>query len=147
MNVIIPTIISSAFTLIAALLGFWSSYLIQKRGQKQILIDSILGKRVTTYSEALGLIYDIEQNQTKADELDGIDERWKKWYKSNAAFLPPSVNDTIFGAMTWARLVSVDLHNQDVDRETFRGFKERLQEAKTQLMGLKDIGWLPKDLE
>jgi hypothetical protein len=147
MNGVISTIISSAFTLLAALLGFWSSYLIQKRGQKQILIDSILGKRLTTYSEALSFIYDVEQNRTKADELDRIYERWKKWYQSNAASLPPSVNDTIFGAMFWAVLISEDLHNRSVDRETPRGFTDRLQEAKTQIMNLKDIGWLPKDLK
>ena len=147
MNGVTSTIISSAFTLIAALLGFWSSYLIQKRGQKQTLIDSILGKRMTTYSEALGFIYEAEQNQSEADKLDQIFERWKKWYPSNAAYLPPSVNDPLFGAMTWTVLVSIDLHNRQVDSKTFRDFKGRLQEAKTQLMSLRDIGWLPKDLE
>ena len=51
------------------------------------------------YGEALEFIYEVEQNQTKADELERILEKWKKWYPSNAIYLPPSVNDALFGAL------------------------------------------------
>jgi hypothetical protein len=147
MNGVVLALITSLSTISAAALGFWSSYLIQRKSQKQKLIDSILGKRMSTYSEALNFVYQIEQNQAKADALDKIVDGWKKWYPSNAAYLPPSVNAAFFGAMIWAVPVSVDLHNAQVNIKTTSRFIEFVQDAKTKLLGLEDIGWLPEDLK
>ena len=64
----------------------------------------------------------------------------------NAIYLPPMVNDALFDAMGYTRLISIDLHNQDSNRETWNNFRERLQTAKMKLMNLEDIGWLSEDL-
>ena len=139
-------IIGSITALVSALLGFWVSFLIEKKRRKQSRIDAILEKRMKVYGEGLEFIYEVEQNKTKSEELERILEKWKKWYPSNAIYLPPSVNDALFGAMHWTLPVIIDLHNRESDRETIRVFKENLQQAKIQLMNLKDISWLPADL-
>ncbi len=99
------------------------------------------------YGEGLEFIYEVEQHQTDADELERIIERWKKWYPKNYIVLPPSVNDALYGAMHWIFPVMVDLHNRQSNRETMNIFREHLQKAKTQLMNQKDMGWLHNDLK
>jgi hypothetical protein len=49
--------------------------------------------------------------------------------------------------MIWAVPVSVDLHNAQVNIKTTSRFIEFVQDAKTKLLGLEDIGWLPEDLK
>jgi len=147
MNGITSAIIASVSTISAAAIGFWSAYFIQRKSRKQTLIDSILEKRMSIYSEALDLIYDTEQNRTKPEELDRIADRWRKWFPSNAAYLPPSVNDAVFAVITSSAMVSVDLHNRETDSVTIRHFKDVLQDAKMKLMNRKDICWLPEDLK
>ena len=142
------SIISNVITLAAALLGFWSSSLIQKQRRKQSLVDLILGKRMTAYSEGLGFVYDVEQNQTNDKELERIYHEWKRWYPSHAVYLPPAVNDSFFEAMTWIVPVYIDLHNDKrVNDKTFGILKENLKTSKRLLMDLKDVGWLPEDLK
>ena len=140
-------IIGSITALVSAILGFLASFILEKNRRKQSRIDAILEKRMKVYGEGLEFIYEIEQNQIKSEELERIRENWKKWYPSNAVYLPPSVNDALFGAMTQAALVMIDLYNKESNKETFEEFKEHLQQAKTQLMNLKDINWLPKGLK
>jgi hypothetical protein len=49
--------------------------------------------------------------------------------------------------MHWTVPVTIDLVNEGkVNQETWKKFREELQNAKTALMNLKDIGWLPEDL-
>jgi hypothetical protein len=140
-------IIGSITTLVSALLGFWAAFLTEKKRQKQSRIDEIFEKRMKVYGEGLEFIYEVEASRTKPEEIERIIERWKKWYPSNAIYLPPSVNDALFGAMQWTLPVIIDLQYSERDGETIRAFEENLQQAKTQLMNLKDIGWLPKDLK
>jgi len=141
------SIIGSVISLVSVLLGYWLAFLREKNRKTQSRIDAILEKRMKVYGESLEFIYEIEQNQTKAEELERIIERWKKWYPSNATYLPPSVNDALFGAVNWTVLVMVDLYNKQSNRETLKVFKENIQQVKTELMNLKDISWLPKDLK
>jgi len=106
-----------------------------------------LEKRLNTYSEGLEFVYEVEKNQTNADALQQILRRWEKWYPLNVVYLPTQVNDDLFGAMHWTNPVIIDLHNDgEVNPETWKIFKDELQKAKTSLMNLKDIGWLPEDL-
>ena len=143
----LSTIIHSIIVLISALFGFWTSYFIQKLRQKQTRVDIIFERRMKVYGEALGFIYEVEQHQTDADELERIIERWKKWYPTNVLYLPPEVNDAFFGAMYWTIPVIVDLKNKQTNEKTWRLFRERLHDAKTKLMSLSDIGWLPEALK
>jgi len=147
MNNGIYNIINSVVVLIAAIIGFLASLHQQKWGRKQSRKDSLLDKRMKVYGEGLEFVYEVEQNQTNAEELERIRQEWKKWYPSNAVYLPPSVNDPLFEAMNWTVLIIIDLHNRDKNMETWKEFKEKLRKAKTFLMDLKDIGWLPKDLK
>jgi len=103
-------------------------------------------KREPIYAQGLEFVYDVEKNQTNEEELDRILERWADWFPLNAIYLPPTVNDALHGAMHWAAAISMDLHNQQSDRETGRIFREKHQTAKKFLMESKDIGWLPEDL-
>jgi hypothetical protein len=52
-----------------------------------------------------------EKNQTNADVLQQILGRWEKWYPLHVVYLPPLVNDDLFGAMHWTNSVIIDLHN------------------------------------
>jgi len=115
--------------------------------QTQLRINTFLEKRLRTYSEGLEFVYDVEQYQRNARGLESVQKRWSKWHPSNCLYLPPSVRDALHGAMNFTTAIIVDLGNQDNDRETWQTFKGKLQEAKTQLMNLSDVGWLPKDLE
>jgi len=103
-------------------------------------------KREPVYAQGLEFVYDVEKNQTNAQELEHILKRWAGWYPLNAIYLPPTVNDALYGAMHWTLPIAVDLHNRDVDRKTWKIFRENLQNAKKVLMESKDIGWLPEDL-
>lgn len=103
-------------------------------------------KREPIYAQGLEFVYDVEKNQTNAQELERILKRWAGWYPSNAIYLPPTVNDALYGAMHWTLPMAVDLHNRDVNKETWNIFRENLQNAKNALMESKDIGWLPEDL-
>lgn len=143
----ILNIINSVIVLAATLIGFWASFLQQKSRQKQSRTDALLEKRLKVYGEGLEFVYEIEQNRTNEEELERIIERWKKWYPSNAIYLPPSVNDALFGAIHWTTPIIVDLHNNASNQETIDKFNEKLQNAKTSLMNLKEIGWLPEDLK
>lgn len=158
MNDQIYNIINSSIVLIAAIIGFLASFFREKWRQKQNRkddewkqkqqrINKLLEKRMKVYGEGLEFIYEVEQHQTDADELERIIERWKKWYPKNSIVLPPSVNDALYGAMHWTFPVMVDLHNRQSNRETMNIFREHLQKAKTQLMSQKDIGWLHNDLK
>jgi len=148
MNNQISNIINSAIVLIATIVGFLGSFFQQKWKQKQVRTDAFLDKRMNVCGDGLEFVYEVEHNQTNEEKLERIIERWKKWYPSNAVYLPPLVNDAIFSVMNWVVLVIIDLHNDGkVDKETWKKFKEELQRAKTFLMNLKEIGWLPKDLK
>lgn len=142
-SVIINTIVAG----LLVLAGYGISFLQQKWTQKQTMKNALLKDRLKVYGKGLGFIYEVEQSQTNAEELERINKRFKKWFPSNVVYLPPSVNDAFFKAMNWTVLIIVDLHNKDENEETWKEFKEKLQKAKTSLMDLKDIGWLPKDLK
>ena len=104
-------------------------------------------KREPIYAQGLEFIYEGEKHQTNEEELKGILERWAEWFPLNAIYLPPSVNDALFGAMHWTNAVRNNLSNNESNEKIFRNFKEKLQKAKKDLMELKDIGWLPEDLK
>lgn len=150
-------LITSAIGLIGALLGYGASFLEQRWRLKQtraadewkhrqLRIDTLLEPRRRVYSEGLQLVYDIEQNQSNAQFIAEILDRWRTWLPKNAIYLPPSTIGALFSAMTWARLIQIDLSNRDRDRETWTTFKKELQKAKELLMNQADIGWLPQDL-
>jgi len=103
-------------------------------------------KREPIYAEGLEFVYDVEKNQTDAEALERILERWSEWFPLNAIYLPPNVNNALHGAMHWTLPIKIDLHNKAGDRKTWEIFRENLQAAKTMLMESKDIGWLPEDL-
>ena len=147
MNGLIYIIISSAIVLISALFGFWSSFFQQKWRLKQARIDNFLEKRLNLYGEGLKFIYEVEQNQSAFEKLELIIEDWKKWYPSNVVYLPPSINDVLFSAMSLTQARAINLHNKEKDTESWKEFKEGIQKAKIQLMDLEDIGWLPKGLK
>ncbi len=139
-----------ANTIVAGLLvlaGYGISFLQQKWKQKQVRTDTFLEKRMKVYGEGLEFVYEVEMNRTKDEELGRILERWKKWYPSNVVSLPPSVNNALFGAMHWTIPIIIDLHNKTGNKETWDKFNEELQNAKTSLMNLMEIGWLPEDLQ
>ncbi len=119
----------------------------EKWKQTQLRINIFLEKRFKTYSEALEFVYDVEQHQHDVEELEAIQKKWSKWHPSNCLYLPPSVRDALNGAMIFTTAIIVDLGNQDNDKETWKMFKEKLQEAKIQLMNLSDVGWLPEELK
>lgn len=104
-------------------------------------------RREPIYAQGLEFVYDVEKNQADAQELERILKRWMKWFPLNTIYLPPVVNDALYGAMHWTLPIAVDLHNKNVDRETVKIFRENLQNAKKALMESKDIGWLPEDLK
>jgi len=79
-------------------------------------------KREPIYAKGLEFVYDVEKNQTNAEELDRILKRWAKWFPLNAIYLPPAANNALYGAMYWTVPVTIELMNS------------------------KDIGWLPDDL-
>jgi len=141
--VIINTIVAG----LLVLAGYGISFLQQKWRQKQTRKDLLLDKRMKVYGEGLEFVYEVEMNRTKEEELERILERWKKWYPSNVVYLPPSVNNALFGAMHWTVSIIIDLHNKAGNKETWDKFNEELQNAKTSLMNLKEIGWLPEDLK
>jgi len=118
----------------------------EKWKEKQQRVNMFLEKRLTAYSEGLEFVYQVEKSQTNADVLQLILDRWEKWYPLNVVYLPPVVNNDLFGAMGRTAVIRIDLNNRDKDRETWRIFKEKLQAAKESLMNLRDIGWLPNDL-
>ncbi len=115
--------------------------------QTQLRINTFLEKRWKTYSEGLEFVYEAEQHQHDAEELEAVQKKWSKWHPSNCLYLPPSVRDAFFAAMNMTAPIIVDLRNQDRDREIWRTFKEDLQNAKTRLMNLNDVGWLPEELK
>jgi len=49
--------------------------------------------------------------------------------------------------MRWTVPIIIDPHNKAGNKETWDKFNEELQNAKTSLMNLKEIGWLPEDLK
>ena len=151
MNLLISSIINLAIVLIPVLFGYWLSSLHEKRRLKQVRIDKFIDKflepRLKLYGEGLKFIYEVEMNQTKEKELESILERWKKWYPSNVVYLPPSINNVLFNAMSLTQVRAINLHNKEKDPESWKEFKEEIQKAKIQLMDIKDIGWLPKDLK
>ena len=114
--------------------------------EAQQRINMFLEKRLGTYSEGLDLVYRVEMNQTSADVLDQIFDKWKEWYPLHVVYLPPAVNDDLFKAMNSVSLIRVDLGHVNRNQKTWDMFNERLQAAKTSLMNLKDIGWLPEGL-
>ncbi len=121
----------------------------EKWKQTQLRINTFLEKRFKTYSEGLEFVCDVEGSQDNAEGLKAVQKRWSNWHPSNCLYLPLSVRDTLFEAMEFTTAIIVDLGRPDGDRnrETWEKFKGKLQEAKTQLMNLSDVGWLPKDLE
>ena len=119
----------------------------EKWKQTQLRINTFLEKRWKTYSEALTFIHDVEGNQRNAERLKAVQKKWSKWHPSNCLYLPFSVRDTLFEAMKFTTAIIVDLGNQDNDRETWTKFKGKLQEVKTALTNLKEVGWLPSELE
>jgi len=118
----------------------------EKWKERQQRINMFLEKRLNAYSEALEFVYQVEMNQTDAATLGEILKRWEKWYPLSVVYLPPEVNNALFGAMGQTRLIEIDLSNSDRNRETWEAFKEQLQAAKKTMMNLKDIGWLPEGL-
>lgn len=121
----------------------------EKWKQTQLRINTFLEKRLRTYSEDLEFVYDVEGNQHNAEGLKAVQKKWSKWHPSNCLYLPRSVREALNEAMKFTTAIIVDLGRPDGDRnrETWETFKGKLQEAKTQLMNLSDVGWLPKDLE
>lgn len=141
--VIINTIVAG----LLVLAGYGLSFLQQKWRQKQTRKDSLLDKRMKVYGEGLGFIYKVGMSQTNAEELERINQRFIKWYPSNVVYLPPSVNEALLGAMNWTVPIIHDLNCNINDEKTWEKFEGYLREAKTSLVNLKDIGWLPKDLK
>lgn len=143
------TIIGSAFTFLQQIWTRWQDRKDEKWKQTQLRINTFLEKRFKTYSEGLEFVYDVEGSQDNAEGLKAVQKKWSKWHPSNCLYLPFSVRDTLFEAMKFTTAIIVDLGRPDGDRnrETWEKFKGKLQEAKTQLMNLSDVGWLPKDLE
>jgi hypothetical protein len=130
-----------------ALLAHWVAFARLKWKLRQDRKTAWAKKREPIYAEGLGIVYDVEKNQTNVKELDRILKKWADWFPSNAIYLPPTVNDALYGAMHWTVPVTIDLVNEGkVNQETWQKFKEELQKAKTMLMESKDIGWLPEDL-
>lgn len=122
----------------------------EKWKQKQLRINTFLEKRWKTYSEALTFIYDVEGNQHNKGELEETKKKWSKWHPSNCLYLPDSVRDALFEAMKFTEAIIVDLGTpvgERVGRGTWEAFGEKLKEAKTALMNLSEVGWLPPDLE
>lgn len=151
MNGSIFNIIYSAIVLISVLFGSWLSFSQEKRRLKQVRIDKFIDKflepRLKLYGEGLKFIYEVEQNQNAFEKLELIIEDWKKWYPSNVVYLPPSINNVLYSAMSLTQVRAINLHNKEKDTESWKEFKEEIQKAKIQLMDKKDIGWLPKDLK
>ena len=147
MNGLISIIINFAIVLISVLFGSWLSSLQEKRRLKQARIDKFLEPRLKLYGEGLKLIYEVEQNQNAFEKLELIIEDWKKWYPSNVVYLPPSINNVLYNAMSLTQVRAINLHNKEKDTESWKEFKEGIQKAKIQLMDLEDIGWLPKGLK
>jgi len=146
-NGLISIIINFAIVLISVLFGSWLSSLQEKRRLKQARIDKFLEPRLKLYGEGLKLIYEVEQNQNAFEKLELIIEDWKKWYPSNVVYLPPSINNVLYNAMSLTQVRAINLHNKEKDTESWKEFKEGIQKAKIQLMDLEDIGWLPKGLK
>lgn len=132
---------------IGGVAGGLLTFLRMKWKLKQDRKTAWANKREPIYAQGLQFIYNVEKNQTNADELDRILKKWADWFPLNAIYLPPAINDALHGAMHWTFPVSIDLHNEGkVERETWKKFREKLQSAKMALMNSKDIGWLPEDL-
>jgi len=146
-NGLISIIINFAIVLISVLFGSWLSSLQEKRRLKQARIDKFLEPRLKLYGEGLKFIYEVEQNQNAFEKLELIIEDWKKWYPSNVVYLPPSINNVLYNAMSLTQVRAINLYNKEKDTESWKEFKEGIQKAKIQLMDLEDIGWLPKGLK
>jgi len=121
----------------------------EKWKQKQLRINTFLEKRWKTYSEALTFIYDAEGSQKNKGELAAIKKEWSKWHPSHCLYLPLSVRDALNEAMKFIPAITVELGRPtgERDRETLEKFKRKLQEVKTALTNLKEVGWLPPELE
>jgi len=133
---------------IGGVLGSLLTYLSMRWQLKQDRKTELAKKRAQIYSEGLNFVYNIEKNQSNAEELENILERWSNWYPSNSIYLPPLVNEVLFSAIFLARPVSNNLHNEGkVDPITWKKLKEELKNVKSTLMDSKDIGWLPDDLK
>lgn len=115
--------------------------------ETQQRIDTFLEKRLAAYSAGLDFVYRVELNQTSSDVLDQILDNWKAWYPLHVVYLPPSINDDLFKAMSSVSVIRVDLGQRDRSHTNWEMFKKRLQAAKENLMNLKDIGWLPEGLK
>ena len=131
---------------VGGLLGSLITFQRMKWKLKQDRKTAWAKKREPIYAEGLEFVYDVEKNQTDAEALERILERWSEWFPLNAIYLPPNVNNALHGAMHWTLPIVIDLHNKAGDRKTWEIFKEELQAAKMMLMESKDIGWLPEDL-
>ena len=147
MNSPIFMIINTFVGGLLVLAGYWISFLQQKWKQKQIRVDVLIEKRMKVYGECLGFIYDVERHQTDTDELNRIYEKWAKWYPINVLYLPQAINHAFLGVMNWIVPIIRALKSNINDSETWETFKCNLKEAKTQLMNLKEVGWLPPELE
>jgi len=121
----------------------------EKWKQKQLRINTFLEKRWKTYSQGLEFVYNLEGNQDNAERLKAVQKKWSKWHPSNCLYLPRSVREALNEAMKFTTAIIVDLGRPDGDRniETQENFERKLQEAKTALMNLSGVGWLPPDLE
>ena len=119
----------------------------EKWKQKQLRINTFLEKRWKTYSEGLEFVYEAEENQHDDGELEAVQKKWSKWHPSNCLYLPRSVRDALNEAMKFTTAIIVDLRNKTGDKKTWEKFKEKREKARTQLMNLSDVGWLPEDLE
>jgi len=143
----VTDIIKIAIGVFLALLAHLIAFLRLKWKVKEDRKTVWAKKREPIYAQGLEFVYGVEKNQSNAEELDRILERWADWFPSNAIYLPPLVNKALHGAMHWTRAIAIDLHNRERDKKTWEIFRERLQTAKMMLMESKDIGWLPDNLK
>ena len=145
----VGVIIGSAFTFLQQIWTQWQDRKDEKWKQKQLRINTFLEKRWKTYSEGLTFIYDAEENQHNAEGLKAVQKKWSKWHPSNCLYLPDSVRDALNEAMKFIPAITVELGRPDGERHrgTLEEFKRKLQEVKTALTNLKEVGWLPPELE
>jgi len=149
--------INSILVMISALAGYgvstfqeiWRARKHEKNEKWKYLqqrIDNQLEQRKKAYSKGLKFVFDVQISQGNQIEFDDVLTQWKFWYPLNAINFPPSVNDALFSAMSWAFPVYVDLCNRQSNSETQSKFHESVKEAKKLLLNQTDIDWLPEGL-
>jgi len=99
------------------------------------------------YSEALDIIYAIENNRGNLDRFSNEINRLKLWFPAKGSSLSPMGIDVIFGLISGGTIYYIDVSNRDVDAQTRELFKKSLQVAKDYFLNNQDIRWLPEDKE